>query len=100
MRSTPTCPRLSEVTTKADFESVPMNAFQGRSSSASTFHASLLQAIDGVMSLLTLQVPLSGTLLQRKDVANQCLKFGSCFVPAGGSVSSSSTLQIFRDASH
>jgi len=29
----------------------PLSSFQGRSSSASSFHASLLQAIDGVMSL-------------------------------------------------
>ena len=28
----------------------PLSSFQGRSSSASSFHASLLQAIDGVMS--------------------------------------------------
>ena len=27
----------------------PLSSFQGRSSSASSFHASLLQAIDGVM---------------------------------------------------
>ena len=26
---------------------------------------------------LTLQAPLSGTFLQRKDVVNQCLEFGS-----------------------
>ena len=48
----------------------PLSSFQGRSSSASHFHASLLQAVDGVMPL-----------------------------PAGG-VSRSSTLQIFREASH
>ena len=29
----------------------PLSSFQGRSSSASSFHASLLQAIDGMMSL-------------------------------------------------
>ena len=29
----------------------PLSSFQGRSSSGSSFHASLLQAIDGVMSL-------------------------------------------------
>ena len=29
----------------------PLSSFQGRSSSASSFNASLLQAIDGVMSL-------------------------------------------------
>ena len=44
---------------------------QGRSSSSSSFHTSLLQAIDGTMY----------------------------FKPAGNA-SSSSTLQIFRDASH
>ena len=48
--------------------------FQERSSSVSSFHAPLLQAIDGVRDVLG-------------------------FVPAG-SVSSSSTLQIFREASH
>ena len=45
--------------------------FQGRSSSSSSFYASLLQVIDGTMY----------------------------FKPAGN-VSSSSTFQIFRDASH
>ena len=48
--------------------------FQERSSSVSSFHAPLLQAIDGVRDVLG-------------------------FVPAG-SVSSSSTLQIFREASY
>ena len=32
----------------------PLSSFQGRSSSASSFHASLLQAIDGVMPSLAL----------------------------------------------
>ena len=50
----------------------PLSSFQGRSSSASSFNASLLRAINGVMSL--------------------------GFVPAG-SVSSFSTPQIFREAS-
>ena len=74
-----TSPRLSEVSTKCclwnnsnvrliDYD--PLSFFQGRSSSASSFHASLLQAID-VLG----------------------------FVSAGG-VSSLSTLQIFREASH
>jgi len=53
----------------------PLSSFQGRSSNASSFHASLLQAIDGVMSLRG-------------------------FVPAG-SVSSFSTLQVsFNCAEH
>ena len=32
----------------------PLSSFEGRSSSASSFHASLLQAVDGVMSLCIL----------------------------------------------
>ena len=51
----------------------PLSSFQGRSSSASSFLTSLLQAIDGVMSL--------------------------ALCPAG-SVSSFSTLPSFREASH
>ena len=49
-----------------------LSSFQGRSSSASSFHASLLQAIDGVMSLA------------------MCPQV----------VSSFSTFQIFREARH
>ena len=37
----------------------PFSSFQGRSSSASSFHASLLQAIDGVMSLALCPLVLS-----------------------------------------
>ena len=48
----------------------PLSSFQGRLSNDSSFHAPLLKAIDGVVSWDT------------------------------GCVSSSSTLQIFRDASH
>ena len=57
MRSTPSLRSFPNVA----FETVPMfvcfsndgplSSFEGRSSSASSFHASLLQAIDGVMSL-------------------------------------------------
>ena len=53
-------------------EDGPLSSFQGRSSGASSFNASLLQAISGMMFLA---------------------------LPAG-SVSSFSTLQIFREASH
>ena len=78
-RSTPSVRSFPSVA----FETVPVfvwlamalsRPFQGRSSSASSFHASLVQAIHGVMSL-ALSVP-------------------------AGSVSSSSTLKIFRGASH
>jgi len=52
-------PLLSEVSRKVAFETVPLfvwhdgplSSFQGRSSSVSSFHASLLQAIKRVMSL-------------------------------------------------
>ena len=52
-------PRLSEVSptlllggcSVRLIDDGPLSSFQGRSSSASTFHDSLLQAIDGVMSL-------------------------------------------------
>ena len=56
MHSTPSLRRFPNVA----FETVPVyicltmalsRPFKGRSSSASSFHASLLQAIDGVMSL-------------------------------------------------
>ena len=52
MRSTPSLRSFPNVA----FETVPiyahpLSSFQGRSSSVSTFHPSLLQAIDGVMSL-------------------------------------------------
>ena len=53
-------PRLSEVFPPSPFkwfqssttDNGPLSSFQGKSSSASSFHASLLQAIDGVMSLV------------------------------------------------
>ena len=52
-------PRLSEVSSMSPLKRFqcsfiddgPLSSFQGRSSSASSFHASLLQAVDGVMSL-------------------------------------------------
>ena len=49
-------PRLSDVSPTLPFQIVPLSdgplsSFPGRSSNASSFHASLLQAIDGVMSL-------------------------------------------------
>ena len=43
--------RLSEIFADGAFDDGPLSSFQGRSSSASFFHASLLQAIDGVMSV-------------------------------------------------
>ena len=52
----------------------PLSSFQGRSSSSSSFNASLLQAISDVMSL--------------------------ALCPHWSSVSSFSTLKIFRKASH
>ena len=61
--------RLSEASPALPLEQLqcssddgPVSSFQGRSSNASSFHASLLQAIDGVVSLalciqVTAQVP-------------------------------------------
>ena len=68
-------PHPSEVSPKLPLKQFHRSSdFQERSSSVSSFHAPLLQAIDGVRDVLG-------------------------FVPAG-SVSSSSTLQIFREASY
>ena len=54
MRSTPSLRSFPNVRLIDDG---PLSSFQGRSSSASSFHASLLQAIDDAMSLaLCLQV--------------------------------------------
>ena len=51
-------PRLSEISATSPLKRFqcliddgPLSSFQGRSSSTSSFHACLLQAIDGVMSL-------------------------------------------------
>ena len=46
----------------------PFLSFQGRSSSASFFHASPLQAIDGVMSLALYPQVVSPTLLSTKEM--------------------------------
>ena len=46
----------------------PLSSFQGRSSSASSFHASLLQAIDGVMSLALCPLVVSLLLSSRRSV--------------------------------
>ena len=66
MRSNQSLRSFPKVAFDSKFETVPivrliddgpLSSFQGESSSASSFHASLLQAIDGVMSLaLCLQV--------------------------------------------
>ena len=80
MRSTPP----QKVSPNDAFETVPVFgsltmagpfwSFQGRSSSASSFHASLLQAIDDVVTLalcskLVSQVPQHFRSLRRKPLA-------------------------------
>ena len=54
MRSTPSlrnCPNVAGSNVRPIVDAGPLSSFEGRSSSASSFHASLLQAIDDVMSL-------------------------------------------------
>ena len=55
MRSTPSLRRFPNVAFETVpivglFDDGPLSSFQGRSSGASSYNASLLQAIDGVMS--------------------------------------------------
>ena len=57
MRATPSLRSFPNVAFVRLIDDSPLSSFQGRSSSASSFNASLLQAINGVMSLaLCLQV--------------------------------------------
>ena len=84
MSSIPSLRRFPSVT----FEAVvrlsddgPFSNFQGRSSSASSFHASLLQAIDNVMSLPLFPQVVSQDSQHFRSSEKQATCEGSFFPP-------------------
>ena len=84
----PTLP-LKQFQCSSDGDDGPLSSFQGRSSNASSFHASLLQAIDGVMSLALFPYVVSqaADLSRSKPLVRvplpSCLSAGSFpFTPA------------------
>ena len=79
-------------------EDGPLSSFWRRTSNASFFHASHFKAISGVVFFdLCLQVVSQAPQYFRPSELQMIDVLG--YVPAG-SVSSSSTLQTFRDANH
>ena len=84
-------PRLSEVSPtlplkrlqcSSDSDGGPLSPFQGWSSSASSFNGSLLQTIDGVMSL-TLCPPVVSQASQHFGSSEKQATCEGCFFPAG-----------------
>ena len=83
----PTLP-LKRFQYSSDWRWALSRPFQGRSSSASTFHASLLQAIDGVMSLALCPQVVSQASQNFRSSEKQATCDG-CFVrqsPGGGNL--------------